>query len=119
MPVDPFEQVVTHRPLDYWGRNLLDHLLRLLPEALADDGVAYVMQLSVIGERRTTQLLESLGYQSRVVDFSFFEFTDLFSEKREQISRVEAASDAYHLRWGDQDVMVAYLLEITRKPENA
>ena len=59
MPVDPFEQVGTHRPLDYWGRNLLDHLIRLLSEALADDGTAYVMQLSIIGERRTTQLLDS------------------------------------------------------------
>ena len=34
MPVDPFEQVVTHRPLDYWGRNLIDHLIGLLPQAL-------------------------------------------------------------------------------------
>jgi S-methylmethionine-dependent homocysteine/selenocysteine methylase/SAM-dependent methyltransferase len=119
MPVDPFEQVVTHRPLDYWGRNLLDHLIRLLPEALADDGVAYVLQLSVIGEKRTAQLLENLGYQSRVVDFSFFEFTELFSDKREQIARVEANSDAYHLKLGDQDVMVAYLLEITRRREHA
>lgn len=119
MPVDPFEQVVTHRPLDYWGRNLLDHLIRLLPEALADDGVAYVMQLSVIGEKRTVQLLQNLGYQSRVVDFSFFEFTDLFADKGEQIARVEANSDAYHLRFNDQDVMVAYLLEITRRQDKA
>ena len=27
-PVDPFEPVVSHRPLDYWGRSLIDHLLR-------------------------------------------------------------------------------------------
>ena len=27
MPVDPFEQVTTHRPLDFWGRNLIDHLV--------------------------------------------------------------------------------------------
>jgi hypothetical protein len=115
MPVDPFEQVTTHRPLDYWGRSLIDHLIRLLPEALADDGTAYVLQLSIIGERRTTQLLDKLGYQSRVVDFGFFEFTDLFQERGEQIERVEELSDAYHLRLGDTDVMVAYLLEITRK----
>jgi S-methylmethionine-dependent homocysteine/selenocysteine methylase/SAM-dependent methyltransferase len=115
MPVDPFEQVTTHRPLDYWGRSLIDHLIRLLPEALADDGTAYVLQLSIIGERRTTQLLDRLGYQSRVVDFGFFEFTELFRERGEQIVRVEELSDAYHLRLGDTDVMVAYLLEITRK----
>jgi S-methylmethionine-dependent homocysteine/selenocysteine methylase/tRNA1(Val) A37 N6-methylase TrmN6 len=118
-PVDPFEQVTTHRPLDYWGRNLLDHLIRLLPEALADDGTAYMMQLSIIGEHRTSELLERLGYQARVVDFSFFEFSDLFSSKREQIARVEAHSDAYHLTFGATDVMVAYLIEITRKREES
>ena len=117
-PVDPFEQVATHRPLDYWGRNLLDHLIRLLPEALADDGTAYMMQLSVIGRRRTAELLDGLGYQARVVDFSFFEFSELFNDKREQIARVEEHSDAYHLRFGSTDVMVAYLLEITRKSKD-
>jgi homocysteine S-methyltransferase len=116
MPVDPFEQVTTHRPLDYWGRNLLDHLLRLLPEALADDGTAYIMQLSIIGERRTTQLLESLGYQARVVDFGLFEFSQMFSERNEQIGRVEELSDAYHLTLGGE-LMVTYLLEVTRRPD--
>ena len=115
MPVDPFEQVTTHRPLDYWGRNLLDHLMRLLPEALSDDGVAYLMQLSIIGERRTTQLLDSLGFQARVVDFGFFEFSDLFAERNEQIKRVEERSDAYHFTLGRSDMMVTYLLEVTRK----
>jgi S-methylmethionine-dependent homocysteine/selenocysteine methylase/SAM-dependent methyltransferase len=114
LPVDPFEQVTTHRPLDYWGRNLLDHLIRLLPEALADDGVAYIMQLSIIGQRRTMQLLERQGYSSRVADFGFFELSGLFAEKTEQIERVEEHSDAYHLALGSTDVMVAYLLEVTR-----
>jgi release factor glutamine methyltransferase len=103
-----------HRPLDYWGRNLIDHLISLLPEALADDGVAYVMQLSIIGERRTTEQLDHLGYRSRVVDFAFFEFHDLVQDKSKQIGRVEDLSDAYHLKLGDRDVMVAYLLEVTR-----
>ncbi len=113
-PVDPFEPVVSHRPLDYWGRGLVDHLLRMLPEALADDGIAYVMQLSIIGERRTTQLLDRLGYQARVVDFGLFEFTELFNDARDQIARVEDLSDAYHLKLGATDVMAAYLLEITK-----
>ncbi|MGA9858609.1 MAG: homocysteine S-methyltransferase family protein [Solirubrobacteraceae bacterium] len=118
-PVDPFEQVATHRPLDYWGRNLLDHLLRLLPEALADDGTAYVMQLSIIGHRRTAEILDGLGYRARVVDFSFFQFSELFNSKRDQITRVEEHSDAYHLRFGAADVMVAYLLEITRQSKES
>ena len=46
MPVDPFEEPTGHRPLDYWGRNLLDHFITNLPRLLADHGTAYVMQLS-------------------------------------------------------------------------
>ena len=87
----------------------------MLPDALADDGTAYVMQLSIIGERRTTLLLDRLGYQARVVDFGLFEFTELFNDARDQIARVEELSDAYHLNLGATDVMAAYLLEITRK----
>jgi SAM-dependent methyltransferase len=114
LPVDPFEQVSTHRPLDYWGRNLLDHMISLLPEALAEDGTAYVLQLSIIGQERTVEQLERRGYRSRVVDFGFFEFRELFSEKSDQIERVEELSDAYHLRLGgDDDIIVAYLLEIS------
>ena len=69
-PVDPLEQVTTHRPLDYWGRNLIDHLIGKLPEALAPGGVAYVMQLSIIGQQRTAELLEEHGFTARVVDFA-------------------------------------------------
>jgi release factor glutamine methyltransferase len=115
MPVDPFEQVSSHRPLDYWGRNLIDHLIRLLPEALADDGVAYLMQLSIIDHTVTADLLARAGFSARVVDFSLFEFHDVFNENREQILRVEQLSDAYHVTFGEQDVMVAYLLEVTRE----
>jgi S-methylmethionine-dependent homocysteine/selenocysteine methylase/SAM-dependent methyltransferase len=115
MPVDPFEQVVTHRPLDYWGRNLIDHLIEMLPKALADDGVAYIMQLSIIGQERTAELLDKMGFDARVVDFTFFPFHDLFKEKQDQIERVEQLSDAYHIDIGDEEVMVAYLLEVTRK----
>jgi SAM-dependent methyltransferase len=113
-PVDPFEQITTHRPHDFWGRNLIDHLIGKLPEALAPGGVAYVMQLSIIGQQRTEELLEEHGFSARVVDFGFFEFHELFSDNREQIERVERLSDAYHLAIGDQDVMVAYLLGVRR-----
>jgi hypothetical protein len=50
------------------------------------------------------------------VDFSFFEFNDLFAAKKGQIERVEELSDAYHLSFGGQDVTVAYLLQITARP---
>jgi S-methylmethionine-dependent homocysteine/selenocysteine methylase/SAM-dependent methyltransferase len=113
-PVDPLEQVTTHRPLDYWGRNLIDHLIGKLPDALAPGGVAYVMQLSIIGRQRTAELLEEHGFTAKVVDFAFFEFHELFRGTHAQIRRVEHLSDAYHLAMGDEDVMVAYLLEVRR-----
>jgi hypothetical protein len=50
------------------------------------------------------------------VDFGFFEFSGLFAERNEQIKRVEERSDAYHFTLGRSDVMVTYLLEVTRKP---
>jgi release factor glutamine methyltransferase len=112
MPVDPFERPTSHRPLDFWGRNLVDHLVTLLPRLLAHDGVAYVMQLSILGQQRTEQLLEQHGMTARVVEFSPFPFTPLFSQRRHQIERVEELSDAYHLTFGADDVMVAYLLEV-------
>jgi hypothetical protein len=36
-----------------------------------------------------------------VVDFAFFEFNGIFDDKREQIGRVEAGSEAYYLRLGE------------------
>jgi S-methylmethionine-dependent homocysteine/selenocysteine methylase/SAM-dependent methyltransferase len=114
MPVDPYEEPSGHRPLDYWGRNLLDHFIRLLPRLLADGGRAYVMQLSVVGQAQTARLLAEGGLTAQVVDFSFFPFGPLFQQNAGQIQRVEELSDAFHLRFADEDVMVAYLLEVTR-----
>jgi SAM-dependent methyltransferase len=109
MPVDPLEQATS---ADFWGRNLLDHLITLLPEALTPDGVAYLLQLSILGHDRTATLLAELGLAGRIVDFSFFEMSGAFLDNREQIVRVEAQSDAYHLAFGSSDVTVAYLIEV-------
>lgn len=115
MPVDPFEEATGHRPVDFWGRNLLDHLLALLPRVLEEDGRAYVMQLSILSQLRTAQILEEKGLGARVVDVGFFPLSGVFLENREQIARVEQLSDAWHLELGEEDVMVAYLLEIERR----
>jgi S-methylmethionine-dependent homocysteine/selenocysteine methylase/SAM-dependent methyltransferase len=119
LPVDPFEEPSGHRPLDYWGRTLLDHFLRLLPDLLAPDGKAYVMQLSIIGQQETERRLAAGGLRARVADFSFFPFGPLFVESKPQIERVEELSDAYHVTVGGEDVMVAYLLEVTRDSSRA
>jgi SAM-dependent methyltransferase len=112
MPVDPF-QGASHRPPDFWGRNLLDHLIGLLPRLLDADGRAYLMQLSILGQLRTAELLEANGLEAKVVDIGFFPMSDVFLENREQIAGVEQHSDAWHLELGDSDVMAAYLLELT------
>jgi S-methylmethionine-dependent homocysteine/selenocysteine methylase len=116
MPVDPFGQPTGHRPLDYWGRNLVDHFLRLLPRLLEEGGTALLMQLSIVSQLQTDELLTELGLRSRVLDFGFFPFTPVFDENLEQIERVEQLSDAYHVLFADQPVLVAYLLELTREP---
>ena len=112
MPVDPFEQFTGHRPLDYWGRNLVDHLLGLLPRLLARGGRAYLMQLSILSQVQTADLLDRVGLQARVVDVGFFPLSAVFLRNIEQIRRVERLSDAFHLTLGDEQLMAAYLLEI-------
>ncbi len=114
MPVDPYEEPSSHRPLDYWGRNQIDHFLGKLPGLLTDDGRALVMQLSIVGQAATSQLLVRGGLMARVVDFTFFPFGSLFTHNKPQIERVEQLSDAYHLTFGGDDVMVAYLIEVSR-----
>ena len=111
-PADPFQQTSTHRPVDYWGRILLDQLLGKLAQALAPEGVAYVLQLSVLSRDATDRLLAGAGLVARVVDVGLFPFPPELEGARTQIRRVEELSDAYHVQLGGHDVMAAYLLEI-------
>jgi hypothetical protein len=70
------------------------------------------MQLSILSQRRTAELLETAGLEAHVVDYEVFPFPPELDEHREQIARVEQLSDAHHPRIGDRDLLVAYLLEI-------
>ncbi len=115
MPVDPFQQVSTHRPVDYWGRSGLDQLISKLPDALAPEGVAYLVQLSILSQQRTLELLDAAGFTAEVVEYDLFRFPVDIDDSRTQIRRVEELSDAHHLRLSEHDVMVAYLLEVRRK----
>ncbi len=119
LPIDPDQRVAGHRPVDYWGRTPLDHLLAKLPDALAPEGVAYVMQLSILSQQRSAELLASAGLDAQVVDYEVFPFPDELRDHRVQIGRVEELSDAYHLRIGERDLLVAYLLEIRARPLDA
>jgi len=113
MPTDPAGQHSGHRDVDYWGRNLLDHFISQLPLLLENTGVAYVMQVSMLGAEQTTKLLAEQGYQCRVIDFNLYQFNPVFADNLDQIRMVESLSDAYHFDLGrNEHVMVMYLLEI-------
>ena len=76
------------------------------------------MQLSILSQRRTAELLAASGFDATVVDYDLFPFPAALIEERTQIDRVEELSDAYHVRMSDQDVLVAYLLEVRRRGES-
>jgi S-methylmethionine-dependent homocysteine/selenocysteine methylase/SAM-dependent methyltransferase len=111
-PTDPFERLSSHRVPDYWGRNLVDQLIAKLPEALAPEGVAYVVQLSILSQQRTAGMLAEHGLVAHPVDYTMVAFPADQQQSRAQIGRVEELSDAYHLAVGEQEVIVAYLLEV-------
>jgi S-methylmethionine-dependent homocysteine/selenocysteine methylase/tRNA1(Val) A37 N6-methylase TrmN6 len=115
MPVDPMAETTSHRSADFWGRNMLDHLISLLPDLLEGNGIAYLMQISALSQLRTAELLDAAGFDARVIDFSFFHFSPVFYQHIDQIHRVEELSDAFHLTFGEDQVMVMYLLEATRR----
>jgi len=111
-PTDPFARVSSHRLPDYWGRNLVDQLIAKLSEALAPEGVAYIVQLSILSQGHTADALAAHGFVAQAVDYTLFSFPPEQEESRAQIGRVEELSDAYHLTVGEDAVMVAYLLEV-------
>jgi S-methylmethionine-dependent homocysteine/selenocysteine methylase len=116
-PMDPLETADRHKMSDYWGRGMLDSLIGKLPDALAEDGIALVVQLSYLSQRRTEQLLATHGLSARVVDVRVFGHRPGSEARRRQIDHVERLSDAYHLKLGSEEAAVAYLLEISRGPE--
>ncbi len=52
-------------------------------------GVAYLMQLSILSQLHTAELLERAGSRPGSPTSGFFPFTPLFRANREQIRRVE------------------------------
>jgi len=113
-PQDPYQQVTAHMVGDYWGRSLLDQVIRKLPAALAPDGVAYVVHLSTVPRSTTTEMLRRFGLTATVVAHRPYRFPASLVDAAPQIDRVEELSDAYHLQLGRTAMVVAYLLEIRR-----
>ena len=111
-PHDPYQQVATHTVGDYWGRSLLDQVIRKLPAALAGEGRRVLVHLSTVPQSTTTELLARRGLVATVVDHRPFRFPASLTEAAPQIARVEELSDAYHLQLGATRMVVAYLLEI-------
>ena len=64
------------------------------------------MQISALSQLRTAEVMADAGLDASVLDFAFFEFSETFKENLDQIRRVEEQSDAYHLFFGDQDLMI-------------
>jgi S-methylmethionine-dependent homocysteine/selenocysteine methylase/SAM-dependent methyltransferase len=115
LPADPDDALSTHRAVDYWGRNLLDQLIGKLSAALAPEGVAYIVHLSILSQQRTAELLGAAGFHVEVADYAMFRFPPELRAARDHVLRVEELSDAHHLAVGDEDVVVAHLLEVTAK----
>ncbi len=111
-PVNPHEGESCLRPADFWGRNIFDHLIALLPKLLEAGGIAYLMQISVLSREETVRLMRKAGLQCKVIDFSFFQFGESFMANIDHIRHVEELSDAYHLSLAEEQVMVMYLLEV-------
>ncbi len=114
MPTNPLGELSGHRPVDYWGRSLMDHFISILPNLLEEDGRAYLMQVSMLSQNQTERMIQKAGFQTRVIDFNLYQFNTAFEENLEQIERVEKRSDAYHFVYRDTHVMVMYLIEISQ-----
>jgi release factor glutamine methyltransferase len=114
-PVNPCEPDPSVREFDPWGRRLIDGLIARLPVFLAREGLAYLTQTSLISQRRTMQMLWSVGMEAQVVAWHFWP-ADVQQEDRPHLDQIEQASDAFRLQVADhEDVVVVYLLEIRRR----
>jgi hypothetical protein len=93
---DASSDVILTSHSDDLGDSPLDPLIAVLPSA---EGSAYFLQLSVLSQRRTAELLGNGG--ASAADFTFLPVGD--GSRR---------SGAYHLRIAGSDLFVAYLLAI-------
>jgi S-methylmethionine-dependent homocysteine/selenocysteine methylase/SAM-dependent methyltransferase len=117
VPRDPLTQLSSHRPVDYWGRGLVDQVMTKLPAALAPEGVAYLVQTSILSRQQTIEQLALGGLEAQVVAWDLSEVPAAYEGHLEQVREVEELSDAHHLKIGEEQALVTYLLEIRRHSE--
>src|SRR5215216_1257188 len=89
VPRDPLTQLSSHRPVDYWGRGLVDQVIGKLPAALAPEGVAYLAQTSILSRQQTTQQLALAGLEAQVVAWDLSELPPSYEGHLEQVREVE------------------------------
>jgi S-methylmethionine-dependent homocysteine/selenocysteine methylase/SAM-dependent methyltransferase len=114
IPRDPLTQLSSHRPVDYWGRGLVDQVIGKLPAALAPEGVAYLTQTSILSRQQTIEQLALGGLEAQVVAWDLSELPASYEGHLDQVREVEELSDAHHLNIGQEGALVTYLLEVRR-----
>jgi S-methylmethionine-dependent homocysteine/selenocysteine methylase len=111
-PVDPLSQLSSHRPVDYWGRGLIDQVIAKLPLALAAEGRALMTFTSILSRERTLELLAEAGLRAEVVAWEVQSLPGDHITQREHLAHVEQLGDGYMVHLGDDDALACYLLEI-------
>jgi S-methylmethionine-dependent homocysteine/selenocysteine methylase len=112
LPAAPVAQLTSHRPVDYWGRGLVDQLIAKLPRAMAAEGRALVVVTSVVARDRTVRLLTSLRLTAEVLAWEVQELPVDLQEQSKHLAEIERVTDAYTLHLDGAEAMVTYLLEI-------
>ena len=113
IPVDPLSQLSSHRPLDYWGRGLVDQVIAKLPRALAAEGSALLTLTSLLSHDRTLDAIAGAGLCAEAVAWELQELPEQIAQHRAHLAHLEQLSDAYSLDVGDTHVLVNYLIEIS------
>jgi release factor glutamine methyltransferase len=115
LPVDPLSHLSSHRPIDYWGRGLIDQVIGKLPHALAEEGRALLTLTSLISRERTLAVVDQVGLAADVIAVELQDLPEDYRQRTEHLARVEHGSDGYVVNVGDRRALVCYLLEIKRR----
>jgi release factor glutamine methyltransferase len=112
IPSDPLAELSSHRPTDYWGRGLIDQVIRKLPDMLASEGYALITLTSLLSRERTIKLLDELDLVANVVAWELQDLPESYTTQKVHLRNVVELSDAYVAHVGETPTLVTYLLEI-------